>query len=265
MSARDAANAELDAKIDGLAPDVVTSAELFAVVDLLDTQPSLRRSLSDPSASENDRASLARRLLEGKVSAAALAVVETVTQGAWSSGNAMVKALERQGVRLALRGAVQEGALDRVCQELYTLSSAVDDSADLATALRQHGPGIELKRGLVDTLLRDKAHPVTRGLAARAVAARERTFSLTIASYLRMGADLAGEKIARVVVARPLDEGRLARLKSALDRQAGAPVVLQVEVDPSVLGGISVQIDDHVIESTVAARLEDARRQLINL
>ena len=71
--------------------------------------------------------------------------------------------------------------------------------------------------------------------------------------------------IARVTVARPLDEARIARLKTALTAQVGGPVNLQISVDPAVLGGISVAIDDDVYESTVAARLEDARRQLINL
>ena len=80
-----------------------------------------------------------------------------------------------------------------------------------------------------------------------------------------MAAGLSGHRIARVTVARPLDEARITRLKSALSAQVGGPVDLQIAVDPAVLGGISVAIDDDVYESTVAARLEDARRQLINL
>ena len=77
-----------------------------------------------------------------------------------------------------------------------------------------------------------------------------------------MAADVAGEKIARVTVARPLDEARVARLKRALEAQVGRTVSLQIDVDPSVLGGMNVAIDDDVIESTVAARLDQVRRQL---
>lgn len=66
-------------------------------------------------------------------------------------------------------------------------------------------------------------------------------------------------------MAKALDDGRVARLQRALETQAGRSVLLQIDVDPSVLGGMSVQIDDEVIESTVAARLDDARRQLTNI
>jgi F-type H+-transporting ATPase subunit delta len=80
-----------------------------------------------------------------------------------------------------------------------------------------------------------------------------------------MAARLAGQRIAKVTVARELDAGRVSRLRSALEAQVGAPVSLQVTVDPAVLGGVNVSLGDDVYESTVAARLEDARRQLINL
>ena len=54
-------------------------------------------------------------------------------------------------------------------------------------------------------------------------------------------------------------------LAAANPAPAGKPLSLQVHVDPSVIGGVNVAIGDDVIESTVAARLEDARRQLVNL
>lgn len=265
MTARGAANAALDLKVDAIASDANTADELFAIVDVLDDQPTLRRSLSDPSASDEDRAALAQRLVGSKVSAAALAVLTAVVQTPWSSGNRMVEGLERQGVRLALRTAQREAVLDQVVQELYSVAHVVDNDAELATALRLQSVPLAGRRELIDRLIAGKTTAVSRLLAGRAVAARRRTFSLTISSYLEMAAAMAGEKIARVVVARPLDEGRLARLKAALSQQAGANIVLQVEIDPAVLGGISVHIEDHVIESTVAARLEAARRQLHNL
>ncbi len=44
--------------------------EMFAVVDLLDSQPSLRRALTDTTHPAGARAGLVRALLEGKVSPA---------------------------------------------------------------------------------------------------------------------------------------------------------------------------------------------------
>jgi F-type H+-transporting ATPase subunit delta len=47
-----------------------------------------------------------------------------------------------------------------------------------------------------------------------------------------------------------------------LDRIYGRSIGLQVTVDPSVLGGLVVQVGDEVIDGSIAQRLEAARRRL---
>ena len=49
-------------------------------------------------------------------------------------------------------------------------------------------------------------------------------------------------------------------LQAALSRQVGRSVFVQVIVDPRILGGARVELGDEVIEGTVAAKLENARR-----
>ena len=72
-----------------------------------------------------------------------------------------------------------------------------------------------------------------------------------------------GQSVARVTSAVPLTAaagaaaGRRARAAST----AGT-VGLQVTVDPSVLGGLVVQVGDEVIDGSIAHRLEAAGRRL---
>ena len=264
MTARDAAIAELDRAVDGLGAGA-SAAELFAVVDVLDAQPSLRRSLSDPSASDDQRAGLARRLFGGKLGAESVAVIGEVVKAPWGTGQRMASALERQAVRLALKTAVDNGNLADVVAQLNSLAAAVSSSHELNAALRDRSYPVAAKQELIDRLIAGQALPATRTLASRAVKARRRNFTVTLQSYLEMAAGLLGTKIARVTVARPLDQARIDRLKAALEAQTGTPISIQIEVDPAVIGGMSVAIGDDVIESTVAGRLEQARRQLINL
>ena len=59
-----------------------------------------------------------------------------------------------------------------------------------------------------------------------------------------------------------LDAAQLDRLQAALGRIYGRQVQLQVDVDPSVLGGVQVRIGDEVLDGTVARRLAEVRRRL---
>ena len=114
MKSRDVALSAFDPVVDAIHVDATAADELFAVVDLLEKQPPLRRSLSDPSASSGDRQALARRLFEGRMGAVSLSVVVEAVSRPWTSGRAMIEAIERQGVRGLLRVANVRGELKRV-------------------------------------------------------------------------------------------------------------------------------------------------------
>ncbi len=262
MKARDAALLALNEKTDAMSVDASGADELFAVVDLLESQAPLRRSLSDASSTADGRAALATRLFASRISSSAMAVLAEVARGNFSSGRRLVATLENQGLRALLRAARESGDLERVQEELHDFAMTVDSDAALADTLRNRTYPLEARRELVSRLISNRAHPVAERLLVRAAAARVRTLPLTVRSYLGMAAALAGEQIARVTVARPLDEARTERLRRALEAQVGGPVTLQIEVDPEVLGGMNIVMGDHIIESTTAGRLDDARRLL---
>lgn len=263
MMAVDAAIGDLDATVDGIDTDATTATELFAVVDVLDGQPMLRRSLSDPTAVLADRSGLARRLFGGKVSEATLAVLLHALGESWDSGAHMVAGLERQGIRVALLAAHRDGELARVADELHSMAVIIDETPELEGTLRKSYP-VDAKRELIDGLVADKVLPVSRMLIDRVVRTPGRNHSRSLGRMLELAADVAGRRVAWVTVAQPLDEARTARLTKALEAQAGGPVHVHVEIDPKVLGGIHVALGDHVFEATVAARLDQAHRQLIS-
>jgi F-type H+-transporting ATPase subunit delta len=64
-----------------------------------------------------------------------------------------------------------------------------------------------------------------------------------------------------VVAAAPLTAEQRSRLEASLQRRYGR-VRLNVDVDPSVIGGLRVQVGSELVDGTVSARLDEARRRL---
>ena len=85
---------------------------------------------------------------------------------------------------------------------------------------------------------------------------------LSVGENVRLAADYRNKLVAHVRVALPLEPKQRERLTAALSELYGKRVHLNVDVDPSVLGGIRVEIGDEVLDGTVARRLDDVRRQL---
>lgn len=261
-AATQARQAQLDRILDAQEPSQALADELFAVVGLLESQPTLRNALSDLTAPEEARQQLAAGVLTGQVSPAALAVVQAAAGLRWATSGALVGALERQGVRTLLRSAQAAGQLDQVEEELFRFSRIVAADRDLRATLEDRAASLAGRQQVIAELLAKKASAITVALAQRAVRATERTFELTLEAYLRLAAEQRRRAIAEVTVARPLTATQADRLRAALSRQVGREVSLQVSVDPAVLGGVRVKLGDEVIEGTVSGRLQAAEREL---
>lgn len=244
--------------------DETGAGELFAVVDLVGANPGLRRSLSDASASAEQRVALAERLFGSRISADAMALLRDVVSQQWSSSRRMVRMLERDTVRALLRTTHQRGELPTLQEELHAFATTVAGERALADTLRNPRYSVEARRDLVGRLTRGRVSSTSAQLLERGTGYRDRALPQTLQEYLELAAEVAGQQVARVTVARPLDAQRRERLQRALENKVGSPVVLQITVDPAVLGGMDVRVGDHIIESTMAGRLEDARRQLQN-
>ena len=72
-----------------------------------------------------------------------------------------------------------------------------------------------------------------------------------------------GLRKARLKVAVPPTEELLARLKALVKERTGDEAVIDVEVDPSLIGGFVFDIDDALIDKSVARKLELIRLQFI--
>jgi F-type H+-transporting ATPase subunit delta len=245
-------------------PELLALAdELFSVARLLDRQLTLRRALSDPAGKPEERAALAQRLFGGKVSDATLDLVETVARQRWSHPIDLVDAFTELATEASLDAADAAGQLEDVEDELFRFGRIVGGDRELARILGDRKAPAAGKAALLDELLSRRVSPVTAQLlrnvltgpyAGQAEYAIERLSD--VASRRR------GQSVARVTTAVALTAAQEQRLTEVLGRIYGRTIGLQVTVDPSVLGGLVVQVGDEVIDGSIAHRLEAAERRL---
>ena len=73
---------------------------------------------------------------------------------------------------------------------------------------------------------------------------------------------MQNELLAVVHTARPLGTTEITRLTQALGKAYDATVHLHVVEDPDLIGGLRVEIGDDVIDGSVSAKLDNARRRI---
>ena len=156
-----------------------------------------------------------------------------------------------------------EGNLERVEAELYQVARALEGSEELRSKLTDQALPVELRQGIVEDLLADRALPVTKALVSFVVGSgRARDLPAIIDLLVRRSAEDRAEAIAEVRSAIPLDDDQQRRLADALSKRTGQKVSVKVNVDPSILGGIVATIGDTVIDGSVRRRLDQLRENL---
>ena len=245
-------------------PELMALAdELFAVARLLSGQLALRRALSDPAGKPEERAALAQRLFASKLSGTALDLVETVARQRWSRPIDLVDAFSALATEAALDAADARGELDSVEDELFRFGRIVGGNRELARILSDRKATAEGKTALLDRLLSGRVSPVTEQLLRNVLTGPHAgTAEVAVERLSEVASRRRGQSVARVTSAVALTPEQEQRLTASLTRLYGRPVGLQVTVDPSVLGGLIVQVGDEVIDGSIAHRLEAAHRRL---
>ena len=112
-------------------------------------------------------------------------------------------------------------------------------------------------------MLAGKVKPVTARLLRHLVTnPRGRSLERAVEELSALAAARRDRYIAHVRVAALLTEEQERRLAATLARIYGRQVALQVEVDPEVLGGLTVRVGGEVIDGSIAGRLAEARHRL---
>lgn len=81
--------------------------------------------------------------------------------------------------------------------------------------------------------------------------------------FQRLSDDAAGRVRAIATTAVELSTDVREDIRRDLSERLNKDVRLSVVVDPRILGGLRLQFGDHVIDATVATRLEQLRRRLV--
>ncbi|WP_309065180.1 F0F1 ATP synthase subunit delta [Microbacterium sp.] len=234
------------------------AAELFAAARALGESSQLSGALADPTAPPAARTALIDSVFAG-ASAPVRAVLTAVVAERWSSASDLIDGVEE----LAIRAAAIASPGEDVAGELFGFSRTVAANPELELALGSLVGGADAKRALVERVLGGAAGPAAVLIVTSLVRQpRDRRVRRLLRRAIDIVSAQAGRTVATVHTATALTDAQQARLRDALSRRYGGEISLNVVTDPSVVGGLRVQIADDVIDGSISARLADLRQKL---
>lgn len=258
------ARGALEKKLSSVDSATVLSRELLAMVVVFDSNSALSRALTDRSRSVADKTELINRVFAKSINEATLSFVHELIALRWSSPSDLVVALERLGIEAEAAAAEKDNSLDQLEAELFTFTQTVRKSSELRSVLNDRARSGARKSTVITALLQGKASDnAIRLMSALVDHPRGRTIDALLADLSEAIASRKNRTIAHVKSATVLSPAHIDRIAQSLSQQIGTSVRVNVEVDPTVVGGISIRFGDEVIDGSIATRISSAQRLLV--
>ena len=235
-----------------------TGEQLLSAGRDIDGSSQLRALLADPSIEAAEKTALIARIFSSLDSSAA-SLLGSLSSARWSNSDQLIDGIEQVGIR-AIAGSASSAVIE---SELFAFSRAVSSDPQLELAVGSKLGDPAEKAALVERLLGGKADPGTLAIVRHLVQSpRGRRIGALLSTAAETVADASGSIVATVTAAAPLTAAQLDKLTATLTAQYGREPRVAVKIDPSVIGGLRVQVGDDVIDGTISTRLTELRLQL---
>lgn len=255
---------------DSLAPKLRDSGEdawrigneLFTITSALDHNIQLERALTDPSRPVEDKVAVVKTLIGDQAHPLVMEIMPDLVSRRWSRVSDIANAVEDFGVDGMMYYADYTNTTLQVSIELAELHSALLNLPVVRTKLYDATVSSEARVKLLYSLIGDADFTkVTKRLAEHATCnLRNRRYLQTIQWLINKFSRHMGESMVTVTTATPLSKEQVEKLIAIYSAKTGHPVHINSVVDPTVMGGMRIQVGDEVTDNTVVAQLQHLQR-----
>ena len=236
--------------------------ELFTITNVLDHNIQLERALTDPSRPVEDKVAVVKTLIGDEAHPLTMEIMSDLVSRRWSRVSDIANAVEDFGVDGMMYYADHTNTTLQVSVELAELHSALLNLPVVRTKLYDATVSSEARIKLLYSLIGNADfNVVTKRLAEHATCnLRNRRYLQTIQWLINKFSRHMGESMVTVTTATPLSKEQVKKLVAIYSAKTGHPVHINSVVDPTVLGGMRIQVGDEVTDNTVVAQLQHLQR-----
>ncbi|MEI8354943.1 MAG: ATP synthase F1 subunit delta [Deltaproteobacteria bacterium] len=170
----------------------------------------------------------------------------------------ITNAIAQRYAKALIQLAKEDGAVEKYYDELTSFGSILDAHADFTALLSDPASAIETKKALLrditDNLPLSKT--VVNFFSLLLEKNRLGHLSSITGEYRGVADELSGLLRTTLTSALPLEEKQIEGIKAALEKSTGKTVLLKVEYDPSLIGGVVAKIGDAIFDGSIKTQLD---------
>jgi F-type H+-transporting ATPase subunit delta len=162
--------------------------------------------------------------------------------------------------------AIEQNALDSTLQDVQLMENVCRASRDFVNMLNSPIIKAGKKQQIIDAVIGNQLSPLTKAFATLLVnKGREGNLPEIVTAFIRQYKELKKIKTVKLTTASPInDTVKNAILNKLLGSMPDQSVDLKTEVNPDLIGGFVLQMEDKLFDASVRRDLNDIKAQFLD-
>lgn len=177
-----------------------------------------------------------------------------------------------QNPRLAIRYAkslldlaIEQNSVEDTLNDVQLLHAICSQSSEFVNMLRSPIIHADKKQSILDAIIGNKIHTLTQAFIRLLVnKGREANLPEIATAFITRYKELKNIKTAKLTTAVPFNDTLKEAIRAKLlKNMPGVQIELKEEINPDVIGGFVLQVDDKLFDASIRRDLNDIKAQFL--
>lgn len=161
--------------------------------------------------------------------------------------------------------SIEQKNLDAILSDMKTFASIVSGNSDMRNLISSPIVPGDKKFAMLKKLFENQLNPLTIKFFDIIIRKKREKYLGDIAnSFIKQYNDLHNIANASVKSAVALSDAAISEIKGHIESQTGKKINISATVNPDLIGGIVVQVEDRLFDASVAGKLGKLKQELLN-
>jgi len=164
-----------------------------------------------------------------------------------------------------VEAAKEQNVLDAVRADVKLLLKLIKEVPEMDTLLESPVLSPTDKISSIKTALGSSLQPLSLNFLIMVIEnRREMHIKLMLLDFDKMYKESQGVKAADLITAVPIDDILKQQIAGIIQQKFNSRIELTSKVDPDILGGLIMRVEDRQYDMSVATRLNDIKQKFLN-
>ena len=152
--------------------------------------------------------------------------------------------------------------LEVVYQDIVFIKNVFHDNRNLVVVIESPVIFPDKKIKIFSGVFEDKISKISFGFLKLLIMKKREPALLQICDeFVKFYYKHHNIKIAWITTAQELEEPLILKIKNILEEQANAAIEVHLKIDPAIVGGFIIKVDDFVIDASILSRINQLKRE----